>query len=323
MKLNNNYISFKSDDNFNNKETKKAINNLGKEVKSTNKVLDGFNPSDNPLKQAIDNHNFDVLDLNKLDNVLKENTNDTLKPIKQAVSNLQEQGENLKNQIKELKNQQPKDKISEHVVKTLKWVSKTKAFNAVLKNSKGVGYLLVLGNTGKELVGTAIYTVQALTNEDLPPNKRKFIGMYDLGVGAISTSLSFVAGILTVAYQDKFIKGLLSKYDPELNAKYKKYAAAFGGIRYLIPLVSQNILIKRIIAPAIATPFAGKMKKKMEAKDALKSGQTPIDTKIPIENNIVLSSTKIKGTTPNVQDSAQRSENIFALYKHAIEDHAQ
>lgn len=213
--------------------------------------------------------------------------------------------------------------VPERVVKIFKRITQTGAFKSIVKNPKGVGYALAIGNTGKELVGTAMYTVQALTNEDLPPNKRKFIGMYDLGVGAISTSLCFVTGLLAVKYQDGAIVKLLTSFNQKETAKnYKKFAPAFGGLRFLIPLVIQTILIKRIIAPAIATPFAGKMKKKMEAKDAQKLGQMPKDYKIPVENDIVLSSTKIKGHSVSDQNSAQKAENIFSAYKHAVEDHS-
>lgn len=137
-----------------------------------------------------------------------------------------------------------------------------------LGGDDALAYAIVLGNTAKEAVGAAIYTVQALSNEDLAPDKRKFIGMYDLGVGLVSTTLSLITGIVMVKGQSKLINKMLGG---ELKAKQLPgYAKAFGGLKFILPVIIQTILCKRIIAPAVATPMAGQLKKKLEAKDEQK-----------------------------------------------------
>lgn len=212
-----------------------------------------------------------------------------------------------------LKSLEPEDKTSKWLVNGLKRFSNSNVFKNLVKNEKGIGIILALGNTCKEAMGTAIYTVQALTNEDLPPDKRKFVGMYDLAVGVVSTTLSLVFGIATVKYQDKLVERTLKKFNkPEL---YPKYNNAFAGIKFFIPLILQNIIIKRMVAPAVATPVAGQLKKKMEAKEAAQQPKT--DTTIPPNNDIILSSSDIKSQD---KTAAPKIENIFAVYKQATQD---
>ena len=150
------------------------------------------------------------------------------------------------------------------------------------KGPKGIALALAAGNVGKELVGTTVYTVQALTNEDLPADKRKFIGMYDLIVGLISTTFSAVFGFGAVAVQDKLIQKALAKNQ---GPGFPKYASAFAGLVWLIPQLLQTIIGKRIFAPAFATPFAGKIKNNMiakeEAKKALAAGTAPVVAQAP------------------------------------------
>lgn len=137
-----------------------------------------------------------------------------------------------------------------------------------LGGDDALAYAIVLGNAAKEAVGAAIYTVQALSNEDLAPDKRKFIGMYDLGVGIVSTTLSLITGVVMVKGQSKLVNKMLGG---ELKAKQLPgYAKAFGGLKFILPVVIQTILCKRIIAPAVATPMAGQLKKKLEAKEEKK-----------------------------------------------------
>lgn len=140
-------------------------------------------------------------------------------------------------------------------------------FAKMAGSPKGIGYLMAGGNVLKESCGTAIYTIQALTNDDLPKDKRKFVGMYDFGVGAVSTGLQAIVGIAMVAMQTPWIETMLGG---EKAKQHANWARGFAGLAYAIPLITQNILIKRMIAPAIATPFAGKMKARMEAKEAAK-----------------------------------------------------
>ena len=164
----------------------------------------------------------------------------------------------------------PADHVPNAIKKVFKWWSNSPIIKYLAKKGpKGIAIALAAGNVGKELVGTTVYTIQALTNEDLPADKRKFIGMYDLVVGLISTTFSAIFGFGAVAIQDKLIaKGLKSSS----GKGFPKYSAAFAGLVWLIPQLLQTIIGKRIVAPAIATPLAGKMKASMIAKaDAKKA----------------------------------------------------
>lgn len=156
----------------------------------------------------------------------------------------------------------------------MKKVAGSEKFDKMTKDTNGLGKLLIWGNTGKELVGTTIYTVQALTNTDLPPDKRKFIGMYDLGVGVASTTLGAVAGLVMLKYQDKFVNWIVGG---KAAKGLPNYARAFAGVAFFIPVVLQMILVKRIIAPAIATPIAGKLKAKLEAREVAKNGKQSVE----------------------------------------------
>lgn len=157
-------------------------------------------------------------------------------------------------------------KFIEFMGKLLKKIGNTKAFGKLveMKGKNTTSYIIATGNALKEAVGTVLYTVQALTNEDLPPDKRKFVGMYDLGVGVVSTTLSFLFGLGVVPFQDDIAKKLVGKKMAALPG----FKVAVAGIAFLIPTVLQQILIKRVVAPAVATPVAGKLKKKLEEKEA-------------------------------------------------------
>lgn len=165
-------------------------------------------------------------------------------------------------------------KFVKFIAKTLRAIGPK--LNKAARNTKGLGYLLVGGNVCKETMGTAIYTIQAFTNEDLPKDKRKFIGLYDGGVGVVSTVLQGIVGVATVAWQTPLIEKMIGG---EKAKKLTGRGQAVAGLIFAIPLITQNIVIKRIIAPALATPFAGKFKKKMEAAEAAKKqGQNPVQT---------------------------------------------
>lgn len=156
--------------------------------------------------------------------------------------------------------------------KVFKWAADS-------KNKNTLAYVLVGGNACKEAMGTAIYTTQALTNEDLPQDKRKFVGMYDLAVGVVSTTLSLAAGFLMVKGQDTLVKKLIGGTKAE---KLPGVTKAIAGMSFLLPVVLQTILIKRIIAPAVGTPIAGNLKKNMEAREAAKKGVKPSNEEQPI-----------------------------------------
>jgi hypothetical protein len=127
---------------------------------------------------------------------------------------------------------------------------------------------VLIGNTLKELVGTCLYTTQAWTNEDLPKDKRKFVGIYDFAVGIVSTTISFIFG---VGLEKKIKKGYVKLFKP--LEKFPRTASVTVGIAAMTSFVLQTIVGKRMLAPAIATPLAGKAKKAMQAKDDAKKAQ--------------------------------------------------
>jgi len=180
--------------------------------------------------------------------------------------------------------------------------------DALEKNSisKLVGY----GNVCKEAMGTTIYTIQALTNEDLPPDKRKFVGLYDLGVGLISTSLQFA---VVYGLNDKLIKrikGTLLK-----NKNSSRYALALEGVDLFVTSALQTIICKRIIAPAITTPIAGRLKNKGEAEAAKK--EQPVDYSVPPELEIPSKGIKSEAA------ALKPTQNVFAMYKKVAEEPTQ
>lgn len=166
----------------------------------------------------------------------------------------------------------------------VKWFGKVKVDktgNKALDTASALTKVVLWGNVGKEVVGTAIYTVQALTNEDLDPDKRKFIGMYDLAVGVVSTACSFVFGVgLEKKIKDGY-KNLLKPLTKSENLVVKsRAAAAIVGLAAFSSFALQTIVGKRIVAPAIATPIAGNLKGKLEARELKKKqAQQPAETK--------------------------------------------
>ncbi len=138
-------------------------------------------------------------------------------------------------------------------------ISKNKDSADLIKSATKV---VLLGNTLKEVVGTILYTTQAMTNEDLPQDKRKFVGLYDLSVGVVSTIVSLIFG---VGLQNKIRNGYAKLLKPV--AKSLPRSAVFvGTAAAFTSFALQTIVGKRIIAPAIATPVAGKLKTNMMEK---------------------------------------------------------
>lgn len=207
--------------------------------------------------------------------------------IKKAETAVKDADKEMKSFIKIEK--KPDSKLDKFFERSIQRYAKSGFFKKMseLGGDDALAYAIVLGNAAKEAVGAAIYTVQALSNEDLAPDKRKFIGMYDLGVGIVSTTLSLITGVVMVKGQSKLVNKMLGG---ELKAKQLPgYAKAFGGLKFILPVVIQTILCKRIIAPAVATPMAGQLKKTLEAKEnEKKSGK--VDTQ-PAEA-LVLAKTK-------------------------------
>ncbi|MDD3014683.1 MAG: hypothetical protein PHC34_13365 [Candidatus Gastranaerophilales bacterium] len=229
--------------------------------------------------------------------------------------------EGMKEVVKELRKNAPEkpSKAMEWISKPLRWIAPK--LEGIVKDGKKLTSVVLYGNALKELAGTTIYTIQALTNEDLPPDKRKFIGLYDLGVGLISSTCSIIFAWKFPKLGDDVAKKLLKKY--ENTTHYPGYKKALTGLGFIAGTAIQTILCKRMIAPAIATPIAGKWRDQMEAKEAAKQGQ-PVDYSIPPENDIVLSSSNIKNQTSVDKTVAPKPvRNIFAMYKKAAEEPKQ
>jgi len=153
------------------------------------------------------------------------------------------------------------------------WVSKIKfekTGNKKLDTAAQLARLVLWGNIGKEIAGMTLYTVQALTNQDLPPDKRKFVGMYDLFVGITSTSFSLLFMTLDKRITGGYKKLLKPLSESSHAATRARAGAAIVGISAFTNFAMQMIVGKRIVAPAVATPVAGKIKKHMEAKEAQK-----------------------------------------------------
>ena len=192
----------------------------------------------------------------------------TFKKIKEEFDDISKAAENKIGKIKI-------PKIFEHMVKLLGKVKVQKTGNKAADTAMQLTKLVLWGNVGKELVGTGLYTTQALTNEDLPQDKRKFIGMYDLSVGLVSTAFSFIFG---VGLQNSIQKGYQKLFKPLSEAPKaslatkSKVAAAIVGLSAFSSFFLQTIVGKRIIAPAIATPAASRLRKMMEEKEAAKKG---------------------------------------------------
>lgn len=189
--------------------------------------------------------------------------------------------ENLNKELsaieKDAKSQIKEGKTPKIFVNLVKWFGKIKPHKTGNKNVDTASQLarfVLWGNIGKEVAGTIFYTVQALTNQDLPPDKRKFVGMYDLFVGIVSTSFSLLFLVADRPIQSGYRKVLKPLSESKNAATRARAGAAIVGISAFTSFAAQMIIGKRIIAPAVATPVAGKLKKHMEAKEAKKAEES-------------------------------------------------
>ena len=227
----------------------------------------------------------------ELRQALEKSAKEAKKIIKSSSS--QEEKQKILNDVKKLAEEtekqagkEAKEKLSStkfgtKLDKTLNsiftWVVKKfgKSDGLVKKNKgseeliKSVTKVVLLGNTLKEVVGTILYTTQALTNEDLPQDKRKFVGLYDLAVGVVSSIVSLIFGI---GLQNKIRNGYSKLLQP-LGKSLPKSASLVGPAAAFTSFALQVIVGKRIVAPAIATPVAGKLKTKMMENDSKKNAQ--------------------------------------------------
>lgn len=232
-----------------------------------------------------------------------EQSDPIVKSLTRAADHLSKENSKIINPIVKA---QKDGKFIEWLGRCLKKFGNSSAFNYIahLKGKNTVSYVIATGNALKEAVGTVIYTTQALTNENLPPDKRKFVGMYDLGVGVVSTGLSFLFGIGVVPFQDK----LAAKFVNNKLVNAPGFKVATAGIAFMIPTVLQQILIKRIVAPAVATPIAGGLKLKMEAKEAAKSQKNNSAELSPLTSSLILSQNALNIGTGNYLDAYKQKK---------------
>lgn len=170
------------------------------------------------------------------------------------------------------------------IVKMLGKVKVDKTGNKALDSASRLTNIVLWGNVGKEAVGTTLYTVQALTNQDLPPDKRKFVGMYDLGVGVVSTTFSLIFGVGLERDIKKGYKKILKPLSDSPNAVIRSRAgAAIVGLAAFSSFFLQTIIGKRIVAPAIGVPAGGKLRKLMEDRENAKKSKNNKMSAFPAE----------------------------------------
>ena len=147
------------------------------------------------------------------------------------------------------------DKIFEKFAKTFKYTPNNKTANL----SKSIINAVLIGNILKDLATGIISTSQSFTNLDLTKEKRLFVGSYDIMACITTVIISYLFGPMAV---DKIMSG----YKKALKALdgHPKQAFIVAGLSTFTSLVLQSIVAKRMLAPAISTPLAGKLKNKIE-----------------------------------------------------------
>lgn len=169
------------------------------------------------------------------------------------------------------------------------------------------------GNIAKELVCMIVYPVQVLTNPDLPKDKRRFIGVYDFFVTCVSLAgtilfawkgkayskviaRKMLSKTIKLAEKDGKVKALVKKLDPKNpNGDVKAYPRlerAIAGGAFVLGLLGQTILFKRLLAPALAPLGAAKVRTVLEERDAKKAKAN--DKISNIKNDAVVSKTDAK-----------------------------
>ena len=155
------------------------------------------------------------------------------------------------------------DKIFEKFAKVFKYTPKNKAENL----SKSIINAVLIGNILKDLATGIISTSQSFTNPDLTKEKRLFVGSYDIMACITTVIISYLFGPMAV---DKIMKGYKKALKP-LDG-HSKQAFIIAGLTTFTSIVLQSIVAKRMLAPAISTPLAGKLKNKIEEYSNKKQG---------------------------------------------------
>lgn len=149
-------------------------------------------------------------------------------------------------------------------------------------NSKFITGFSVGALVTKDAYGCFEYVRQNQNNENISPEKRKFISALDLlnGTMMIGIQLLAYATIAKKTTQSKIFDKVLGKHfnaknykkikakTPELTVKdFKTYKDNIStAFTHLFTLATTTILAKRVIVPLVATPMADKLKDKFEQK---------------------------------------------------------
>ncbi|MBR1424876.1 hypothetical protein IJ579_04870 [bacterium] len=118
---------------------------------------------------------------------------------------------------------------------------------------------VLIGNILKDLMTGIISTSQSFTNPDYSREKRLFMGSYDVMACLTTVVLSFIFGPMSVNKITSGYKRILKPLEKTL-----RYNMVINGLSAFTAIVLQSIIAKRVIAPALSTPLAAKMKKKLE-----------------------------------------------------------
>ena len=147
------------------------------------------------------------------------------------------------------------EKIFEKFAKAFKFTPKTKGGDL----SKTIINAVLIGNILKDLVTGIVSTSQSFTNPDLSKEKRLFVGSYDIMACVTTVIISYLFGPMAV---DKIMNSYKKTLKP-LNG-HPKQAIIIAGLTTFTSIVLQSIVAKRMIAPAVSTPLAGKLKNRIE-----------------------------------------------------------
>ena len=120
---------------------------------------------------------------------------------------------------------------------------------------------VLIGNILKDLMTGIVSTSQSFTNPDYSREKRLFMGSYDVMACLTTVVLSFIFGPMSV---NKITSGYKKVLKP--LEKTPRYNMVINGLSAFTAIVLQSIVAKRVIAPAVSTPMAAKMKKKLEER---------------------------------------------------------
>jgi hypothetical protein len=168
--------------------------------------------------------------------------------------------------------------------------------------------IILLGNAAKELMCMILYPTMTIVNQDLPTDKKRFVGIYDFFVTVFSFTGTLLFGMeLTKNKTDSFLEKALFKHRG--NNKFDK---ALKGLKFVTTIALQTLFCKRILAPALSPPLAAKVRKNMEANDAKKAGKPQFAANAP-------------ANTPAGKpvEAPVFNKEIFAIYNKSVNKSAE